>query len=344
MTDSKFIVEKRCRPSAKKRLVRIGITVIASVVIIYAALTWWCASEIAQPGRRAIQTSYLPYLNHTANAGFRVDAFTTSDGMPCLVCTPEKTEIFSKRAKIIREQLEARQIDLLPSGAISGTLMILHGRGGIKEDYLAVAERFCAVGFRCVIPDLPGHGSNPKKFTTYGVTEAPMVMKCHQEAALKFNFPIQPCFILGQSMGGSVAMYTATSPESQYQAMVVISSFDQLQPIIRHQTSGLLGSVFGPMLAHTSFAIYEWKTGVDISQIRPAQKAAQLSIPILMVHGESDHTVPTDSGERLYESLPEDIGKKWLEIPQADHNNVLITDYPLYATIAEWLLTQIRPR
>jgi|GEM_PF-3411362 len=37
-------------------------------------------------------------------------------------------------------------------------MLILHGRSGMKEDYLAVAERYRAIGFRCLIPDLPGHG------------------------------------------------------------------------------------------------------------------------------------------------------------------------------------------
>ena len=102
-----------------------------------------------------------------------MEKFVSSDGMPCLVCTPEPVDEFSKRAGIIREQLTDKGVSLKPAGEVIGTLLILHGRSGIKEDYLPVAERFCAVGFRCIIPDLPGHGNNPEPFTTYGVLEAP---------------------------------------------------------------------------------------------------------------------------------------------------------------------------
>ena len=189
-------------PSLKRQLARLGVAIGVGVSIFYLALVWWCANEMASPTRRAVNASHLAFFDDTAKAGFVVEEFVSSDGMPCLVCTPVHVGEFSKRAGIIRGQLEEMGVALKPPGEIVGTLLILHGRKGIKEDYLAVAERFCAVGFRCVIPDLPGHGGNPEPFTTYGVREAPIILKCYSEAAEKFGFSEQPCGVFGQSMGG----------------------------------------------------------------------------------------------------------------------------------------------
>ena len=87
--------------------------------------------------------------------------------------------------------------------------------------------------------------------------------------------------------------------------------------------------------------VFEWKTGVKISEINTAKKALGIRIPTLVIHGESDKTIPVASGKKLYQSFPSDLEKQWLVVPEAGHNNILITDYPLYATMAEWFL---RPR
>ena len=325
----------------KHRLVRLGIWLLLATVALYAAIVWWCAKQIAEPPRREIQLNAQPYLGGTAEAGFTIDSFTSSDGMPCLVCTPEATKTVSKRAGIIRDQLAERGIKSVESGGILGTLVILHGRGGIKEDYLAVAERFCAVGFRCVIPDLPGHGSNPTKYATYGVKEGRMINSCFSEASEKYSFPTQPCAVLGQSMGGSVAAHAVAIEGSPFRSMVIISSFDRLESVLRSQTGGLLGSTLGHLVSEPTDRVFAWKTGVKISNISPAEKVSGLRIPVMVVHGDDDDMVPTSAGRALYESLPDTIDKQWVEVPGATHNNVLVTDFPLYATMAEWFLKHL---
>ena len=328
----------------KRRLIRLGVGLFLVTAILYASLVWWCASEIANPGRRPVGESHAAYFDGSAGAGFKVTKFVSEDGMPCLICTPQPTEDFSKRASTIRGQIHEMGIEVDQAGEIAGTLVILHGRSGMKENYLAVAERFCAVGFRCVIPDLPGHGANPEKYATYGVKEARMVLDGYLEAADEFGFSDEPCAIWGQSMGGSVAVHTVALPDSPFRTMVVVASFDRLETVIRSQTMDLFGSSFGAAVRAPSDVVFGWKTGVRISEINPIEKAPGIRVPTLIVHGDSDRSVPTAAGKKLYASLPESIAKKWLTVPGAGHNNVLITDFPLYASMAGWLLEHISPQ
>lgn len=328
--------------SLKRMLVRLGIWLVLLVGILFGVIVWWCAGEIASPGRRPVSMKAQEFFKETSEAGFTVEKFESSDGMPCLVCTPKPMAGFSKKGETIRGQLLEKQMDLAPSGEIIGTLLILHGRTGMKEDYLAVAERFCAVGFRCVIPDLPGHGANKHEFTTYGVREAPAVLKCYEEASSKYGFAQEPCMMLGQSMGGAYAVQVAALDGSPFQAMVVVSSFDKLQTVVRGETSELLGDVVGTAVSGSVEHVFEWKTGVKISEINTAKKAPGIRIPTLVIHGESDQTIPVASGKKLYQSFPSDLEKQWLVVPEAGHNNILITDYPLYATMAEWFLKYLK--
>lgn len=326
----------------KRMLVRLGVWLVLLTGVLFGVIVWWCASEIAEPGRRAVNPASQEFFEETSLAGFTVEKFESSDGMPCLVCTPKPMPAFSKKGKTIRGQLLEKEMTLVPSGKVIGTLLILHGRTGMKEDYLAVAERFCAVGFRCIIPDLPGHGANKQRFTTYGVLEAPMVLKCYEEAADKFGFSREPSMMLGQSMGGAYAVQVAALEKSPFQAMVVVSSFEKLQTVVRGETSELLGGLVGAAVSGSVEHVFSWKTGVRISEINTAEKAPNIRIPTLVIHGESDQTIPVASGKKLYHSFPADLEKQWLVVPEAGHNNILITDYPLYATMAEWFLKYLK--
>ena len=327
----------------RRMLIRLGIWSSLGALIIYGAVVWWCASEIAEPSRRPISSAQTALLEGTAKAGFSVEKFVSAAGMPCLVCTPLLTGKFSERAEIIRTQLGEKGVSLKPPGEIVGTLVILHGRSGMKEDYLAVAERYCAIGFRCVIPDLPGHGEHPERFATYGVKEGEMVLRCYREAAVKLAFPAEPCAVFGQSMGGSVAVHAAALPDSPFRVMVVVATFDRLETVIRSQTESLLGPVLGGAVRVPADLVFGWKTGVGISDINPFQKAAEIKIPTMVVHGDSDKSVPTAAGRKLYSCLPGATEKQWLTVPGAAHNTVLITDFPLYSTMGEWLLRHITP-
>lgn len=336
---------KRTRTDSLLRriLFRLGIWLALGTLILYGVVVWWCASEIAEPSRRPLSTVQRSLLDGSSKAGFSVEKFVSGGGMPCLVCTPLPNRGFSERAGIIRKQLAGKGVSLKPAGEILGTLVILHGRSGMKEDYLAVAERYCAIGFRCVIPDLPGHGENAGKFATYGVREGEMVLECYREAARKFFFPAEPCAVVGQSMGGSVAVHAAALPDSPFRAMIVVATFDRLETVIRSQTSDLLGPVLGAAVRAPADRVFGWKTGVRISEINPFEKAAKITIPTMVVHGDADKSVPTAAGRALYSSLPGPTEKQWLTVPGAAHNNVLVTDYPLYSAMGEWLLRHITP-
>ncbi|MGJ8645173.1 MAG: alpha/beta hydrolase [Luteolibacter sp.] len=327
----------------KGQLIRLGVWLVMLLGILFSVLVWYCVSEISEPPRRPIQAYAQPYLDGTAKSGFTVESFTSSGGMPCLVCVPTSTDVLSERAGIIRNQLTEKGVGLEPVGTTVGNLLILHGRKGMKEDYLPVAERFCAVGFVCVIPDLPGHGSNPERYTTYGVLEAPKILDCYHEAVKKFNLSMNHNAVIGQSMGGSEAVHVAASTESDFQAMVLLATFDKLETVIQGQTDELLGSILGAAVRAPADTLFGWKTGLRFSEIRPIDKVPQVKANTLVVHGEDDKMIPPSRGKALFNSLPEHTEKEWLLLPDAGHSNILITDYPLYAKMAEWLLSHISP-
>ncbi|MEO5913224.1 MAG: alpha/beta fold hydrolase [Luteolibacter sp.] len=325
----------------RKRWRGILIAIVLLVIVTASGLIFWAGSEIASPTQRPLMDYHHEFLSNSTAHGLVIKSFTASDGTPCLVVTPDPSGNLGDRGNKIRQQLTARGLTLKPSGQIVGTLVLVHGRKGRKEDYLPIAERLCAAGFRCVIPDLPAHGDHPATIATYGVREATLPARVLTEAAKQFSFDLQPAGLLGMSTGGSVSVHAADQPAAPWKALAVICSFDSFPKVIEGQASYYIGSTLGPFWAKGTDLVYHWKSGIHLADIQPHHHAANLRIPTLIAHGTADHVSSITCGKCLFDSLPTATPKRWIEIPGAGHDNVLITAYPIYADIAEWMLRHV---
>lgn len=317
-----------------------GITLAIAGPCLFAL---WTGMQIASPTRRPLMDYHRGFLQSPETYGIIIDTFTASDGSPCLLVTPAASGPPGKRGAVIREQLSTRSIPLPAFGEVVGTLVLTHGRKGRKEDYLPIAERFCAVGFRCVIPDLPAHGDHPVATTTYGLREAGVPARVLDDAARKYGFPKHPAGLMGMSMGGSVAIHSAAMPDAPWQALAVVSSFDSFSSIIEGQACLHAGTSLGHLWAAATGEAYQKFTGIPLCDIRPDLRAASIHIPTLIAHGSADQSVPMAAGRRLFDALPTTTNKKWIRIPDAGHDNVFVTDFPIYSEIAAWMILHLKP-
>lgn len=68
-----------------------------------------------------------------------------------------------------------------------------------------------------------------------------------------------------------------------------------------------------------------------------------LASRLLVIHGEADGMIAPSAGKALSDALPLNKVNEWLLVPDAGHDNIPITDYRLYSTMAEWLVEGINP-
>lgn len=324
------------------KLIRRFLFVPPALVLLWIGASFWAGNQVAHPPRRPLHDYHLEYLASPASHGTRVSPFTTSaTRTPCLLVEPLADGILGSRGETIRRQLSERGITLAPSGKIIGTLVLLHGRRGRKEDYLLIAERFAACGFRCVIPDLPGHGTHPDPLATYGLREHSIAEEMLDEAEQRYGFRATHAGLMGISMGGAVAIQTASRHPERWSALAVLSTFDTLENVVSFQAQRLVGPWLAQIWVPGAAWTYRSKSGMSLSSIRSIDAAASLSIPTLIGHGTADTIIPFELGQRLHASLPSSLPQEWVEIPDADHDNVLITDFPIYATLATWFLNHL---
>ncbi len=320
----------------KRRFIIAGI-----LLLLPLAASWWAADQLAHPPRRPLQDFHREFLANPSAHGVVLKSFACADNTPCLLCEPAPSGALGKRGQVVREQLAKKNISLPSPGNIIGNLVLMHGRRGRKEDYLLIAERFCAAGFRCILPDLPAHGDHPGTVACYGVKEAHIPAMVLHEAAAKFGFKAKPAGIMGLSMGGAVSIRAAAEKDAPWRAAVLVSTFDTLENVVQHQASGLVGEACGAVWQNLTGRLFAWKTGMPLNAANSIALVPALHCPTLIAHGTADRVIPIECGRRLYAALPSGIEKRWIEIPGADHNNVLITDFPIYAEMAEWMLRYV---
>lgn len=310
---------------------------LLAVPLAAVGLVYWSASEIASPPRRALMAYHRDFLMAPAEHGISITSFALDDGTPSLLCAPLPSGQLGSRGLKIREDLAARNILPAPAGQIIGTIVLVHGRRGRKEDYLPIAERLCAVGFRCLLLDLPAHGENASTVATYGIREATLPSRLLETASKRFHFDPKPASLFGMSMGGSVAIHSCAQSHAPWQSLVVIASFDDFPSVIREKATSRVGDTLGTCWFEATDYLYQARTDLSTASVQPAKIASSLKIPTLLAHGTADHAVPMSSGKRLFDAFH--APKRWIEIPGAGHDNVLVTDFPIYAEIAEWFLT-----
>ena len=299
----------------------------------------WVDQQIFSPPRKQLHNFHLQRLNNPAEFGLRIRQHTCIDGkVPCILVEPDTDAGPGKRGAVLREQMAERGIKLPPYGETRATLVMLHGRNGRKERLLAVAERFAAVGFRCLIADLPAHGESKIERLSFGGSEFERQLPARVLADMKqhFNLPDEPLALWGMSMGGAFAVSAASAHDAPWKALIVVSSFAALDEVLVDYLPPKYTRYAKEIIALLDTV--RWLQGKPaVSDIRPEQWAQQVSIPTLAVHGDYDVFVSIEQGERLFNSVNSET-KQWIAVPDAGHRNVLSTPMQVYATMSEWLL------
>ncbi|MGI4939711.1 MAG: alpha/beta hydrolase [Janthinobacterium lividum] len=100
----------------------------------------------------------------------------------------------------------------LPAGAPRGVVLALHGFGDSRDAWALPAPAFAADGLLVVAPDQRGFGATATRGHWAG-TEAMVADAAALVRQLRGRWPGLPVTVMGESMGGAVAMLLAAAPD-----------------------------------------------------------------------------------------------------------------------------------
>ncbi|MBD2100670.1 alpha/beta fold hydrolase [Leptolyngbya sp. FACHB-261] len=201
----------------------------------------------------------------------------------------------------------------------SKVLLYLHGTGANIGANVEHARRLHQLGFSVLLIDYRGYGHSGGKF--------PSETQVYQDAEIAWNYLIQQqikpqqIFIYGHSLGGAIAINLAIHhPEAA--GLMVESTFTSMSEMARRNSRF-------------------WFVPTDLlltQRFASLDKISLLKLPILLLHGTADHTVPFQMSQRLFAAAP--TTKELVLIPGGDHNNNAQVNGARYRQAVQAFVTQ----
>lgn len=198
---------------------------------------------------------------------------------------------------------------LLPASVESkATILYLHGNAQNISAHIGNVAWLPSQGYNVFLLDYRGYG------LSRGVPRLPGLFVDIEAAAdyivRREDLRRVPLVILGQSLGGALAITAAARLEHKLDIAAVISdsAFSGYRAIARERLDALW--LTWPLQWSLSFAFADGYS--------PRRYVEQLSpVPLLILHGMDDHVVPVEHARRLYEAAgpPKEL---WL-LPGVGH-------------------------
>lgn len=196
-----------------------------------------------------------------------------------------------------------------PAGSSAPTILFFYGNGETAIDYNSIAPMYNQIGVNFFVADYRGYGKSggTPAFTTM-LSDANTVLESMQIVlgASGFNGPI---YVMGRSLGRHSAFELAAQENPGVKGVIIESG----RPSLGQFTNGL-----DSQLADDLEAAYR-------------AKAASISIPALVIHGEIDTLAPLEYAEAMFQSFASK-DKKMLMVPGAGHNDLLFKGLDAYFT------------
>lgn len=204
-------------------------------------------------------------------------------------------------------------------------VLYLHGNGGNRSHRDGPCTLLTELGAEVLIFDYRGYGENAGQPTESGLArdaEAVWDYACHD-----LGCDPSQLILYGESLGGGVAVqlaHTHCQQNTPPAGLILRSTFDSLVETGAHHY---------PWLPVRWLLKDRYVSSDLISEIR---------VPLLSIHGMEDRIVPLERGRALYERAPAEsssgIPKRFVEIPDAGHNDLLlVAPAAIRAAIATFL-------
>ncbi len=196
-------------------------------------------------------------------------------------------------------------------GKARGTVLFLHGNAENISTHFANVYWLPEHGYQVFLFDYAGYGESQGSPSGDGI---------HTDVARMVRYVIAnsrvtstPLFLMGQSLGATMALYTASLPQFKdtFRGVIADSPFSSYRRIAREKL-GLLWLTY----------ILQWPLGFLVYDgYSPERTVSKIEIPVLLIHGLQDETVPPHHSRRLCELMGSRCER--IEVPGVEHGKTL---------------------
>lgn len=207
-------------------------------------------------------------------------------------------------------------------GEIQGTVIHFHGNAQNLSAHYGYVDWLPALGYNVFVFDYRGYGwSEGRPSRSGAVKDSRAALREVRRRTVKTG---EPVFVLGQSLGGALALAALSrEPQDGVCAVALDSTFSSYRQIVREKMSLM------PLIKYLCYPL-SWLVILD--RYQPMRSVAELEgLPMLFLHGTMDRVVPYHHSQMLYE---EAAGPKELvPVPDGGHTDALSSRREEFANI-----------
>jgi alpha-beta hydrolase superfamily lysophospholipase len=195
----------------------------------------------------------------------------------------------------------------IPHPSPRGLILLCHGYAACKAMLLREARAFHDLGYATFLLDFRGSGESSGWETTIGYAEADDVAAA--VAYARDRWPSLPLILYGQSMGSAAILRAVAVHRLRPDALAIECPFDRLLSAVenRFTAMGIPSFPFARLLVFWGGV----QQGHDGFNHNPADYAAKVACPVLLLHGRDDQRVTLEQVESVFGALP---CEKYLEL------------------------------
>ena len=199
-------------------------------------------------------------------------------------------------------------------------VILAHGISDNRSGMLKFAELFLKDGYSALLPDARAHGESGGSLASYGVREATDLRAWARWARQQYGC----VYGLGESMGAAILLQSLDG--SDFCSVVAESPFVTFREIVYDRLGQPLraGTWFGSVIlrpvVESAFFYTQVRYGIDFGQASAEGAVGRTAVPILLIHGATDTSVPLRHSWRLRQANPST--SLW-EIPDCPHTGAI---------------------
>lgn len=204
-----------------------------------------------------------------------------------------------------------------PANGQAPVLVVFHGNAGHVGDRVPKLSALMEAGIGVLLAGYRGYGGNPGSPTEEDLTaDARLLLDWLAGQGVGPERTV----LYGESLGTGIAVKLAT--ERPAAAVILESPYTSIAELAQ---------------SHYWYLPARW---LVLDKWDSLSRVGRIAMPLLVIHGAKDRTVPTRYGRRLFEAAPEP--KEFLLLDRAAHNDLY--EYPQVAErVIEFLAKHVEP-
>ena len=227
-----------------------------------------------------------------------------------------------------------------PERANGNAVVLFHGVTDNREGVGGYARLFLANGYSVLLADSRAHGESGGAMATYGILERDDV---HRWVSWLYAKHTPHCvYGFGESMGAAILVESLQS-EPRFCGAIAESPFATFRDGAYSKFSefshlGLwFGKTLGRPMIESGLLYARLRYHVDLTQANPSYAVAHSSVPLLLIHGASDHNIYPINSEKLHRL---DGHSELWEVPGAFHTGAWSRDPQQFESrVLQWCAT-----